>query len=176
MGVKLRYRKGVYKDAEDSWLLQEQVRKLSTGKKVLDMGTGTGIQAITAAKAGAKEVIAVDIHPVAVQLAKENAKLNKVKIKVIQSNLFENVKGKFDLIIFNVPYLPPEKPKDLAWSGGKKFIEKFLKQAKNYLTKHGKIIFVFSSLTKLKNLEIIAEKKLPFEQIYVGILYSNNQG
>jgi len=170
MEIKLRYKEGVYKDAEDSWLLQKQVEKFAKDKKVLDIGTGTGIQAITAAKSGAKEVIAVDINPDAVDLAKENAELNKVKIKVFQSDLFEKVSGKFDLIVFNPPYLPPGKPKDLAWSGGKEFIERFLKQAREYLLPNGKILFVFSSLTKLKDVEIIAKQKLPFEQLYVGIV------
>lgn len=172
MEIKLHYKKGVYRDAEDSWLLQKQVEKLAKNKIVLDIGTGTGIQAITAAKSGAKEVIAVDINPDAVSLAKENAKLNDVRINIFQSNLFEIVKGTFDLIVFNPPYLPPNKPKDMAWSGGKNLIEKFLKQAKNFLNKNGKVIFVFSSLTKLplKNIKIIAEQKLPFETLYVGFM------
>jgi len=175
MELNLKYAKGVYRDAEDSWMLQEFVEKYSKGKRVLDIGTGTGIQAITAAKCGAKEVLATDINPGAVKLAKENAIRNNVKIKVIQSNLFENITGKFDLIIFNPPYLPSEAPQDLAWSGGAPLIETFIKEAKQHLTKNGKIIFVFSSHTKLasKEIKILKKQKFFFEELFVG-LCSNN--
>ena len=170
--LTLKYVKGVYRDAEDSWLLQSIVRKFAKGAVVLDIGTGTGIQAITAALAGAKKVLATDINQDAIELAKVNAKINGVKIDVIKSDLFNNVKGKFDLIIFNPPYLPPEGIKDQRWSGGKKLILKFLQEAKNYLTKSGKVVFVFSSQTGLniKEVKILARKKLFFEEIFVGLL------
>lgn len=168
----------IYEPVEDSFLLQRYVRKYARGK-VLDVGTGSGIQAITALEK-TKDVLAVDITPLAVKLLKSKG----VKARV--SNLFSNVKGKFSLIIFNPPYLPEDKrePKDsaTATTGGKKgyeLIEKFLKQAKNFLEKEGKILIVFSSLTgdveklfkkyryKSKKLE---EEKFFFEKIYVYLL------
>lgn len=168
----------IYEPVEDSFLLQRYVKKYAEGK-VLDVGTGSGIQAITALEK-TKDVLAVDINPEAVKLLKEKG----VKAKV--SNLFSNVKGKFSLIIFNPPYLPEDKrePKDsaTATTGGKKgyeLIEKFLKQAKNFLEKEGKILIVCSSLTgdveklfkkygyKSKKLE---EEKYFFEKIYVYLL------
>jgi len=93
--------------------------------------------------------------------------------------LFEGVKGKFDVIIFNPPYLPMDEkePKDsrTATTGGKKgneLIIKFLKQAKNHLANGGKIFLITSSLSPEINFiefgykaEIINEKKLFFEQI-----------
>ena len=51
----------IYEPAEDSYLLVEEVRKRARGKKVLDVGTGSGIQARAAYSAGAREVLAVDI-------------------------------------------------------------------------------------------------------------------
>ncbi|MDP2909403.1 MAG: methyltransferase [Nanoarchaeota archaeon] len=168
----------IYEPAEDSFLLQKYVRKYAGGK-VLDVGTGLGIQAITALEK-TKDVLAVDINPEAVKLLKEKG----IKAKV--SNLFSNVKGKFNLIIFNPPYLPEDKrePKDSAraTTGGKKgyeLIEKFLKQAKSFLKKEGRILMVCSSLTgdveklfkkygyKSKKLE---EEKYFFEKIYVYLL------
>lgn len=76
------------------------------GKTVLDIGTGTGIQAIQAVKKGAKKVVACDISKFAVNCAKNNVHLNKLenKISVLKSDLFEKVpKEKFDVIISNLP-------------------------------------------------------------------------
>ena len=95
-----------------------------------------------------KEVIAVDINPKAVK------HVNSLGIKAICSDLFAKVEGKFDLIIFNPPYLPFERKEDretaLQVAGGKKgheIIEKFLKQAKKHLEKNGIILLLFSSLS-----------------------------
>jgi release factor glutamine methyltransferase len=162
----------IYQPAEDSYLLQKQVKKfVKQGMKVLDMGTGSGIQAITAKEQGA-EVLAVDIN-------KECLKIPNVK--TLHSDLFQNVKGSFDLIIFNPPYLPEDErePEDskLATTGGKKgneIIIKFLKQVKNHLKENGKILLLFSSLTP--DMEIIlkdfktkklSEEKIPYEKLYV---------
>ena len=167
--MKLIRDEKTYPPREDSYLLARVVKQISKGKTVLDIGTGTGIQAITAALNGARDVVATDINPDALKLAKENAKLNKVKIEVIESDLFAKVKGKFDLIIFNAPYLPNEAPTDPQWSGGKELIEKFLKEAKNHLTEGGKIVYVFSSLTGLEDASIIAlEKMEDVEVIYIA--------
>jgi len=81
----------VYKPREDSYLLAEQVKKYAKqAKKVLDMGTGSGIQAITAKQSNPKaEVWACDVNISAIECAKETADSNKVRIKFLQSNLFE---------------------------------------------------------------------------------------
>ena len=117
MVVELKYAEGVYQDAEDSWLIQDSVRefvKKNKPKKVLDMGSGTGILAIQAKLSGAQEVWAADINPLATRLIEKNAVLNKTEIVVIESNLFSNISGTFDLIIFNPPYLPGKDYQDLA--------------------------------------------------------------
>ena len=165
----------IYEPAEDSFLLQKYVRKYSKGR-VIDIGAGSGIQSLTALEK-TKDVLAVDINPSAVKL------LKKKGIKAEVSDLFSNVKGKFDLIIFNPPYLPKDeresKNSALATTGGKKgyeIIERFLKQAKNFFKKDGKALIVFSSLTgnieKLFNkhnyeFKKIEEKKLFFEKLYL---------
>lgn len=159
----------IYEPQEDSFLLQKYVKKYAKGK-VLDMGTGSGIQAETALTK-TKDVLAVDIN-------KEALKNKNIKTKY--SNLFSNIKEKFDLIIFNPPYLPKEKNfKDKDLIGGTKIIEKFLKETKNHLNKNGKILLVFSSLTgnvdhllkkykyKFRNLET---KNLFFEKLYVYLI------
>lgn len=136
----------IYEPREDSYLLQKYVRKYARGR-VLDVGTGSGIQAKTAVET-ATEVLAIDINPEAVAHVQEHG------IAAVQSDLFENVKGTFDLIIFNAPYLPEQEHEvpevALQVAGGKEgheIIERFLKGAATFLAKDGKILLVCSSLT-----------------------------
>ena len=88
----------IYAAREDSFLLAKYVNKFSKGK-VLDLGTGSGIQAEAALK-HTKNVLAVDINKEAVNYVKKKG----IKAKV--GNLFSEIDKKFDLIIFNPPYLP----------------------------------------------------------------------
>lgn len=165
----------VYEPREDSFLLAKYVRKYAKGR-VLDIGTGSGVQAETALEK-TKNVLAVDIDKEAVK------EVRKKGIKAKVSDLFSNVNGKFDLIIFNPPYLPnEEKFKDIALDKGK-VIEKFFSQAKKYLKKDGKILIVVSSLTgdiekimkengfKFKCLE---EQKFFFEKLLVYLVDNNS--
>ena len=93
----------VYEPQEDSYLLQKYVLKYCNKKfVVLDMCTGSGIQAITAAKI-AEKVMAVDINKEALSYAESEAK-KETNITFIHSDLFEKIPNiKFDLIIFNLP-------------------------------------------------------------------------
>ena len=84
-------------------------------------------------------------------------------------------KNKFDLILFNPPYLPEDKfDKGLDTTGGKngsEVINKFLIQAKRYLNKNGKILILTSSLTKKINWQIYSKKKLAEKRIFFETLY-----
>ena len=82
-------------------LLEEVVQG---GETVLDIGTGSGILAITALKLGAKNAFGVDIDPVAVKIAGENAELNAVEenCKFLCGDLVDQVNGKFDVICANI--------------------------------------------------------------------------
>jgi len=177
----------VYLPQEDSYLLTQEVKKyLSKIRnkkrkdelKVLDMGSGSGIQAQTCLKAGIKKenISCIDID-------KETIRFLKSKnIEAVQSNLFSKVKAKFDLIIFNPPYLPEDKyDKEKDTTGGKKGYEtiiRFLKQAKLHLNKKGAVLLLFSSLSDpnfileyaLKQgyeAKKLSEKKLFFEKLFV---------
>lgn len=161
--------KSIYEPREDSTLLERYVREYAKGH-VLDMGTGSGIQAITAShNSKVESVLATDIQKSAIEYCKKNIKNNKIKFLV--SNLFENENfrnKKFDTIIFNPPYLPQElKVKDLTLEGGKKgyeVIERFLNGANTYLEPDGVILLVFSSLTKKEKVdEFIQNNLLEFE-------------
>ncbi|GCC11672.1 ribosomal protein L11 methyltransferase [archaeon] len=186
MGIKLEPCLKVYKPCDDSFILGEalaaEVRK---GEKVLDMGTGTGIQALIAASKGG-EVTAVDINNKAIECLHYNAELNGLETRTIKSNLFSEINHSFDLIVFNPPYLPEDEmdPKDeltLAWDGGKdgrEVVDRFLEQFESNLNRKGRVLLIQSSLNgldstmkKFKELgfkpEIISQKNFFFEKLYV---------
>lgn len=73
-------------------------------KKVIDVGTGSGILALSAAALGSKDVEAYDIDDVAVKAAKENVKINHFEdiIKVANSNLLKNAKNNYDVVLANI--------------------------------------------------------------------------
>ena len=170
--MDIKHSKGVYLPREDSFLLKKELIdyiKKYKPQSVLDMGTGTGIQAITAKKLEVETVFATDINPDAIDCAKKNSK--NLKISFVQSDLFSNISEKFDLIVFNTPYLPPEPPLDPQWSGGKKFVERFLNESKKHLTPNGKIIFVHSSKSPISiKHKILDQEKMPDgEMLYVSL-------
>ena len=173
----------IYEPSEDSYLLREFVLEFAQGK-VLDMGTGSGIQ-VEAALERVNDVWAVDVNKEAVEFCRKKG------INAIESDLFSNVQGKFDLIIFNPPYLPEERDymgikmdkddfnyvNDIALVGGKKGWEtadRFLKDAKNFLNENGKILLSFSSLggdiEKLMRKYGYEVKKLKERRIFFEVL------
>ncbi|MEA3414006.1 MAG: HemK2/MTQ2 family protein methyltransferase [Nanoarchaeota archaeon] len=165
----------IYQPEKDSFLMQKAIQENIKNKEisVLEIGIGSGIQLQTLKDLEIKKIRGIDINPEAVEHCK------KLGFKVWKSNLFLNVKNKYNLIIFNPPYLPKDKKEDkesqLATTGGEKgseIINKFLEQAKNYLTKEGRIFLLVSSLTKDLNLisydkNLLIKEKLFFEQLEV---------
>lgn len=177
--MRRQVRQEVYPSREDSELLLSCIRPLK-GKKFLDMGTGSGIIGMHAAKAGAI-VTAVDISPEALKLAKETATVSCLKIKFLKSDLFGKVKGKFDFIAFNPPYVPSEGIKWADTDGGKKgrgVLDRFLLAFPKHLKAGGKCWFLQTSLNGKRKTEamltkaglkwkITGRKKLFFEKLLV---------
>lgn len=160
---------------EDSFLIKKHAEILCKNKKCLDMGTGSGIIAKAMKTAGAESILAVDI---------ENQDIKEVPF--IQSDLFSNIREKFDLIVFNPPYLPFDKIEGFEndTTGGKKGNEtiiRFLEKAKNHLKKNGALLVLYSSLSKPRTInkkakelgykiKVLEKKKIFFEELSVVLL------
>jgi release factor glutamine methyltransferase len=120
----------------------------ATNPAVLDLGTGSGVGAVFAARRGAT-VTAVDINPAAVRCARINALLNEVdeRIDVRLGDLFEPVQGgQFDLVLFNPPFYRgvPSDNLDHAWRGEDVF-ERFAAGLDSMLTPDGYALLTLSS-------------------------------
>ena len=158
----------VYSPREDSFLLEEVVKKHAFGT-VLDLGTGSGIQAIAAAiNPNVSSVTAIDINPKALETARENALLQGVGDNIVfkQSDLFSALEGeKFDCIISNPPYLPfseGEKTGDIALESGKdgrEFTDRFLQEFEAHLNPTGIVLLLQSSTSHWNKTREILEAK-----------------
>ena len=163
----------VYIPAEDSYLLADNLQ-IKNGQSVLEIGTGSGIVAMYASKL-TDNITVTDINFDACELARKNFEANGIgNIEILFGNLFEPVKNrKFDVILFNTPYLPTEDGEVLedtinyAFDGGlngRKVIDLFLNEVGNHLNDGGIVQMIQSSLSgneetleKLDNLGFIAE-------------------
>ena len=165
----------VYVPAEDSYMLAENL-EIKKGQSVLEIGTGSGVVAMYASRLTDK-ITVTDINFDACELARKNFEENNIEnIEILFGNLFEPVKNrKFDVILFNTPYLPTEEGEVLedtinyAFDGGlngRKVIDLFLDEVGNHLNDGGTVQLIQSSLsgndetlTKLDQLGFIAEIK-----------------
>lgn len=176
--------KEVYPPSEDTMMMIEYLENnIDTVKgPCVEIGCGSGIISIFLVLNGL-EVTSIDIDRRAVECTKLNFSLNGITGNVICSDLFQNVKYKYNLIIFNPPYLPEdeydtESEEMLQWSGGKNGYEttlRFLIDANKHLSEGGKILTIVSDRTDYKNMlvtvkefysyRILNEMKFFFETI-----------
>ena len=133
------------------------VKSVEDGDKVLDMCTGSGCIAISVARRCAKRrvsVTAADISDAAIMLARENAQLNGVNVDFVQSDLFTNVRGRFNVIVCNPPYIRSDEIASLqkevrefepriALDGGADgldFYRRIAKSIRSYLARDGVLL------------------------------------
>lgn len=156
MGLNFKVSKDVLIPRQDTEILVEEILKVSEGKDILDMCTGSGCIIITLDKLGnINSGTGVDISEAALKIAKQNSRELQASVKFVQSNLFERVEGKFDIVVSNPPYIPtndiPELMEEvknyepiLALDGeedGLYFYRKIINQLKNYLKESGYVFF-----------------------------------
>ena len=160
-------------------------------ENILEIGTGSGCISIALKKNLDSYITAIDISKDALDIAKENALLNNVSINFLQSDLFNNVKGKFDVIISNPPYISYEENiMDVvknnephlalyAPDNGLYFYKKILKESSSYLNERFLIAFEIGfmqaddiqkeALKYFPNARISSEKDLQGKDRYIFI-------
>ncbi len=130
--------------------------KVFNDETVLDVGTGSGVQAVFAADK-ARKIVATDIDPVAVKIARLNAKRNGVDniIDVRQGDLFApiNKDEKFDVILFNIDY-----PHSEATLGLWKVHERFFAEVKNHLERGGRIYYQSGRIDNVTHINAMVSK------------------
>jgi release factor glutamine methyltransferase len=133
--------------------LREQLRP---GAAVLDICTGSGLLAVTAARHGAGSATAIDVSRRAVLTARINARLNGVHVRGLRGDLFEPVAGeRFDVIVSNPPYVPahddvvPTRGPQRAWDAGtdgRALLDRICAAAPAHLRPGGFVLLVHSSI------------------------------
>jgi release factor glutamine methyltransferase len=151
----------IYSPAEDTHLLLSAAqREVRPADHVLEVGTGSGIIAAAVAKVAAS-VVATDINPSATVHAHAHG------IDVIRTDLFAGLKGLFDLVVFNPPYLPTQPDEriddwlEYALDGGESgrvVIERFAGEVSRVLAPGGRILVLISSLTGLSEVSELFKK------------------
>lgn len=187
--ILIEIEEDVYSPSDDSLLMLKAVNPRA-GQTVLEMGTGSGIIALHCAKQGCK-VTAADISETSLNCARKNAQLNNLNVIFVQSDLFSNISEKYDIIIFNPPYLSSQDAEVLAVDdkrqlvGGEEGHElsvRFLEQAVQHLAEGGRIFLLTSTETvdkvianarELFLIEEIAQQRMFFEVLAVWELRFN---
>lgn len=170
-GLKILVQRGVYSTAEDTQLMMETVKMLPI-ENFLEVGCGTGVISIFLAKQG-NAGIGVDINDLAVENSRLNAqKYNVANVKFLKSNGFENVKGKFDIIICNPPYTKHDVLDDIDrmfWDPKDEMKTVFFSQVSNFLNKDGRVYFGWANFGDIdRDLPLKLAAKNSFELVSVA--------
>lgn len=166
-GCRLRAAPGVFHPGlyfSTKFLAQYLLRLNLSDKTLLDVGTGSGALGILAARQGA-DVLALDIHPAAMALARSNAALNHVadRFEALESDLFGAIPQgrRFDLIVFNPPFYPrpPANHEERAWLAGEGYqtLRDFFRDTGRFLSPAGRVIVIYSTDVDLDEMARIAE-------------------
>ena len=156
MGLPFKVNSHVLVPRQDTELLAEEaLRLVRDGMEVLDMCTGSGCIIISVKKnCPGIRAVGADISSEALAVARENAVRNQTDVTFLETDLFEKVEGRFDMILSNPPYIPsaviptlmPEVARfePIGALDGKEdglyFYRIITEEAKNYLNEHGKLL------------------------------------
>lgn len=156
MGLEFKVNKHVLIPRQDTETLVEEVLKVSDNKDVLDLCTGSGCIIISLKKlANINNAVGADISKDALKIARHNRSINNVDVTFIESDLFSNIEGKFDIIVSNPPYISSEDIEDLSVEvrdyeplialdgkeGGLYYYKAIVKEVRNYLKPRGLLFF-----------------------------------
>lgn len=114
------------------------------GERVLDLGCGSGVGTVFCAEK-AREVVAVDISPSAVANTQHNCRLHGLdNVTVLKSDMFENVPGKFDLILANPPYISVAfENENEQYTTSVRYLPALFASVKDHLTDNGRLLIQF---------------------------------
>src|SRR5690349_14157102 len=145
------------------FLLQFLKKQDLKNKSLLELGCGTGLISIQAAKAGA-QVTASDLNPKAIENCRVNANANNVQIKIVQSDLFQNLLSQvFDWIIINPPYYSkkPKNDEELAWYCGEdlEYFKKLFSQIPDHTNNQSEVIMILSQACDIKGITELAKSE-----------------
>ncbi|MGH3655126.1 MAG: methyltransferase [Micromonosporaceae bacterium] len=138
--------------------------------QVLDMGTGSGVNAILAASRSG-DVLGVDINPIAVEAARDNVARNGVadRVRVRHSDVFSDVDGGYDLIIFDPPFrwFAPRDLQEVAITDENyAALTRFFRGVRDHLTAQGRVLIFFGSSGDLGYLKrLIREERFSSEVV-----------
>jgi len=155
---------GVYSPSEDTYLMLDVLQRTELrDKQVLDVGTGSGALGLFCAMYGA-HVTVTDSDEAAIEHARNASKLLGVEVECVVSDLFSNLPGRFDLILFNPPYLPSDGYQDRTIDGGpmgRNIISRFLDELPPHFVRGGEALLLVSSLNHPTSL-LEARKEFDF--------------
>jgi release factor glutamine methyltransferase len=148
---------GVFRPHSDSWLLAAALRREAPGPgtRVLDLCTGSGVLAITAARLGA-DATAVDVSRRAILTVRANARRHGVRVRAVRGRLFEPLGDeRFDVVVSNPPYVPaleddvPGRGRRRAWAAGRDgrlVLDRLCDEARNHLVPGGVLLVVHTAV------------------------------
>jgi release factor glutamine methyltransferase len=175
-GKRLVIFPGVYKPLENEQACSEYCRE---GDRVLDLGCGSGVASVFCAPK-AREVVAVDISLPAVRNTEENCRLHGLKnVKVMQSDMFTRVEGKFDTILANPPYIEDDfAAEDQQFATSRKYVPALFARVRDHLADNGRLVIQFPAsarpriekLASQHGLELLSVQRLPPKQLMLSLL------
>lgn len=192
-GIDLEIPSGVFHPkyfSSSQFLIEWVENNTIEGQSIVEVGCGSGIASLLAARKGAK-VTAIDISHQVIENLLHNARQNKVSLEILRSDLFDELAGRnFDYYLINPPFYPrlPEQEKEHAWFCGPEF--EYFKKLFQQLSVRSEAAGIWMTLSNdcdLSRIQAIAkeykfefvlhrQKKRPFETNWLFELKRINQG